>query len=71
MKMAERMEMNKILQERNEDTDFKLTSNNTEENGNQISNLRKQKDPITQFLRQVPPDFSKAEIHGVIYDYFQ
>jgi hypothetical protein len=51
MKMAERLEMNKILQERNEDTDFKLTSNNTEENVNQLNMLKKQKDPITQFLR--------------------
>ena len=27
--------------------------------------MKKQKDPIQKFLRQVPPDFNKAEIHGV------
>ncbi|CDW71822.1 phage head-tail family partial [Stylonychia lemnae] len=64
MKMAERMEMNKILQDQKEDTDNKFTSNNTEENQNQLNMLKQQKDPITQFLRQVPPDISKAEIHG-------
>jgi hypothetical protein len=27
--------------------------------------MKTQKNPITEFLRQIPPDFAKAEIHGV------
>lgn len=27
--------------------------------------VKKEKDPIEKFLNQVPPDFDKAEIHGV------
>eukprot|EP00347_Sterkiella_histriomuscorum_P022863 403336874 len=66
IKNAERMEINKFLAEENEDTEFKMTSNNTDpDNAAQnIQNMRKVKDPIQQFLRQVPPDFNKAEIHG-------
>lgn len=32
IKMAERMEINKFLQEEVDDTEMKMTSNNTEEN---------------------------------------
>jgi hypothetical protein len=49
--------------------------NNLERVGSEISEegtyrkLKQEKDPITKFLRQVPPDFRKAEIHGVTLNF--
>lgn len=65
MKKAEQAHINKLLQEEGELTDNADRVNSDISEEDTLKQLKHQKDPISKFLRKVPPDFDKAVIHGV------
>ena len=69
VKAAEIQQINNLLQDEDDNDDTSKENQKselTEEDAlNNLQKLKVQKDPIQKFLRQVPPDFDKAEIHGV------
>ena len=56
----------RMMLDDDEDDTVQHSSLNTEEN-QILETMKLNKDPIAQFLRKVPPNFDKAELHGVSY----